>query len=275
MPKICICVDDYGLHQGINQAALSLLDRGRISAISCLVEGPAWGLGRKALRERAHQIEIGLHLNFTESFGKDRKGRSLRSLIMAAYAHRLDARAFALDIRRQMERFEMDTGQMPDFVDGHQHVHQLPVIREAVVEALDGRYKGRKPWVRGSCPLPFGTFETGISTWWKLNLIGMLGGPALVRLLRAHGYRHNRRLLGVYGFDVSEAVYLRLLRSWLESAEDGDLLMCHPSLPGRWEDPLLKARHREYRVLSGDEWDVLLRSADIRIAPLAHWSREA
>ena len=47
---ICVCVDDYGLHAGINQAALNLVRENRISAVSCLVDGPAWPSGWNALK---------------------------------------------------------------------------------------------------------------------------------------------------------------------------------------------------------------------------------
>jgi len=67
---ISVCVDDFGQHEGINQAALDLAGRRRVSAISCLVDGPAWPAGAAALRAHAASVEVGLHLNFTEDFGQ-------------------------------------------------------------------------------------------------------------------------------------------------------------------------------------------------------------
>ncbi|MCP2821003.1 ChbG/HpnK family deacetylase, partial [Salmonella enterica subsp. enterica serovar Typhimurium] len=71
---------------------------------------------------------FGLHLDFTE-FSPLRRG--LWPLIGASLAHRLDASALRDEIATQCALFEDATGRAPDYVDGHQHVHQLPQIREA------------------------------------------------------------------------------------------------------------------------------------------------
>ncbi|MFX7329301.1 ChbG/HpnK family deacetylase, partial [Acinetobacter baumannii] len=66
----------------------------------------------------------------------------------ASLAHRLDASALRDEIATQCALFEDATGRAPDYVDGHQHVHQLPQIREALVEVLVARYTGRLPRLR-------------------------------------------------------------------------------------------------------------------------------
>ncbi len=266
---ICVCADDYGLHEGIDRAALGLARGGRVTAISCMVGGPSWDSGCDALKEHTGAVDVGLHLNFTEGFAGIPGVLPLQRLILAAYVRRLKPAAIRSDIERQLDAFERDMGRMPDFVDGHQHVHQLPIIRDMLIAALDQRYRGRKPWVRVCAPPASGRrSELPSAIRWKSSIIGWLGARALRHLAQAHGYAQNRRLLGVYGFDASEDSYLRLLGSWLRGALDGDLLMCHPAVAGRWEDPLLEARHREYRVLSGEAFASLLGSTGVVIKPL-------
>jgi chitin disaccharide deacetylase len=268
--SICICADDYGLHAGINRAALELAQKKRISAISCLVDGPAWAAGWEALNAAdATQVEVGLHLNFTEDLGHNRILYPLPKLIFLAYAHGLNRATLKLDILRQLELFESTTGRMPDFVDGHQHVHQLPVIREALIEVMNERYRSRKPWLRAThAPEHLPNIRLPFSVKFKARLIGSFGASALSRLARKHGYRQNQHLLGVYGFDLSEKRYLHNLRAWLKSAKEGDVLMCHPSLTGPWDDPILAARYHEYRVLSGDAFSALTDWAGIEIGAL-------
>jgi predicted glycoside hydrolase/deacetylase ChbG (UPF0249 family) len=267
--RICICVDDFGMHDGINQAALELAGRGRISAISCMVDGPAWPAGAKALKENAVDVETGLHLNFTEDFGQHHASVPLSRLILLAYARLLDRAAIRREIERQVDLFESTMGRMPDFIDGHQHVHQLPVIREALVAVLDQRDASRKPWLRASGPP--GQFAGSVlsrSVRFKSRVIGWLGAAAFSRLVRQHGYRQNRHLLGVYGFDAPEGQYSVLLEAWLRSAKAGDELMCHPSVAGPWHDPLLKARHQEYSVLASQAFHDLLSRAGVTLGPL-------
>jgi predicted glycoside hydrolase/deacetylase ChbG (UPF0249 family) len=266
---ITVCVDDFGMHEGINQAALDLARRGRISAISCMVDGPAWHAGSNALKGNAIAVEIGLHLNFTENFGQSHASVPLPKLILLAYARLLDRAAIKRDIERQFELFESTVGRMPDFIDGHQHVHQLPVIRAALIDVLDKRYASRKPWLRASCP-PGRFAGTALSreAKFKSRLIRWLGASAWCRLARQHGYKQNRHLLGVYGFDAPEGHYSDLLEAWFDSADAGDMLMCHPSVPGPWSDPLLEARSQEYSVLASRGYSDLLGRSGITLAPL-------
>lgn len=255
---ISVCVDDFGQHEGINRAALDLADRHRVSAISCLVDGPAWHSGARALQAYATRVEVGLHLNFTEDFGQG-ACHGLPWLIVRAYARLLDRARIRTAIQRQLERFERAMGRLPDFVDGHQHVHQLPVIRDELIAVMNQRYGSVRPWLRATLPA---------SSTFKSWLIGRLGALPLAALARRHGYPQNHRLVGVYGFDLSEADYLQHVKRWLDSAGDGDVLMCHPSMPWRGEDPLQGARNREYQALSGDVFSALVASAGFEIGPL-------
>lgn len=265
---ISVCVDDYGLHEGINQAALDLAARQRVSAVSCLVDGAAWHSGAQALRETAVQVEVGLHLNFTEDLGQGRQYR-LSGLIARAYARQLDRAQVRVAIQRQFDRFEQAMGRLPDFVDGHQHVHQLPVIRDALADVMNQRCGPARPWLRATRP-PLACLRAGLPLSARLKswLIGWLGAQALRALARRHGYPQNNHLLGVYGFDRSEADYLQNMKRWLDCASDRDVLMCHPSLPGTGEDPLQSARNQEYRALASGTFSALLESAGVEVGPL-------
>ena len=265
---ISVCVDDFGLHEGVNRAALDLADRQRVSAISCLVEGPAWRAGAHALKAHAAKVEVGLHLNFTEDFGQG-GCCSLKGLIARAYARMLDRAQIRDAIDRQFDGFEQAMGRLPDFVDGHQHVHQLPVIRDLLMAAMNQRYGPVRPWLRSTLP-PAACLRSGLplSPVFKSWLIGRLGAKSLRALASQHGYPQNNRMIGVYGFELSEAVYVQNMKSWLACASDGDVLMCHPSLSWTGEDALQGARNQEYRVLSGETFSELLESARIEIRPL-------
>jgi predicted glycoside hydrolase/deacetylase ChbG (UPF0249 family) len=266
---IAVCIDDYGLHAGIDEAALDLARRRRVTAISCMPDGPGWREGAAALRDVPVGTQLGLHLNLTEDLGRGGLVRPLPQLVARAYARALDGTLVRDEIRRQFAAFESGMGRGPDFVDGHQHVHQLPVIRTALIDVLDERAAVARPWLR--CTLPADTSTAaGLqpADRRKSWLIGRLGAAALSRLAATHGYPQNRRLLGSYAFDGTEAQYLDRLQSWCAIARDGDLLMCHASVSGPWRDPILAARIREYRVLAGPALAELLQRSGIEIRPL-------
>jgi predicted glycoside hydrolase/deacetylase ChbG (UPF0249 family) len=200
-------------------------------------------------------VDVGLHLNFTEALGQPDLHRPLSRLILAAYSRRLDPRAIADGIARQLDAFETSFGRPPDYVDGHQHVHQLPCIREALLAALRQRYPEQHPWLRSTLP--------AAGSGPKAALIATLGATTLGRLARAGGYPSNRRLLGVYDFTATEEEYRRRLHSWLAAAADGDLLMCHPGDSLEPGDVIGPQRLREFAVLSHPDFPLLLQDLQL------------
>ncbi len=261
LTQLVVCIDDFGMHAGVNQAALELGGAGRVSAVGCMVDGPAWREGGAVLRNTLRgKADLGLHLDFTEPWPQVGP-RPLSRLIVSAYAGRLARQSVADDIRRQLDRFEDSAGAPPDFVDGHQHVHQLPTIRVALLDELKRRYGARLPWIRSTRP-PAGATV-------KAHIINLLGGAALRRMAQRDGFAQNRHLLGVYGFDGDAHAYRHRVAGWLAQAQSRDLLMCHPAAHGA--DALARARRTEYDFFRGDEFGALLlqhRVAVVRLSAL-------
>ena len=85
--RIAICADDFGMATGIDEAILELSRLGRLSAVSCLTSGPALRHHSAALAQLP--VDIGLHLNFTESLAADQYHLPLARLLAACYTRRL------------------------------------------------------------------------------------------------------------------------------------------------------------------------------------------
>ncbi len=270
--RVGVCIDDVGLHLGVTEAALVLCHAGRVSALSCMSEAPSWRDAAAVLVPALRgKVDFGLHLTFTEPWSGSRMKRPLRALVTAAYARALDRETVRNDIRRQFDAFEDTIGDAPDFVDGHQHVHQLPVIREVLVDELTRRYALRKLWVR----------HTGVphrARWsapsnrdeLKERVIAALGAGPLQSLARDAGFAQNGHLLGVYGFNGSSGDYLARWRRWCAQAADGDLLVCHPAVHDTGaDDPIASARMVEYRVLCDERLDVMLAECGVSVIRLS------
>jgi len=259
--SLAICADDFGLDPQVNAGALKLAQQGRLSAIACMVGAPFWQGDAPELRrfERA-RLQTGLHLDLTE-YPLDRRMRqSLPQWILRSHAGAVDRPALRREIDAQLEAFAGAMQRPPDFVDGHQYVHQLPVVRDALVEALLAR--GWRPWLRSTKRPP------GLRTA-RARVVEALGACGLARRAQLHGLPQNRRLLGIYGFDGDEAGYLARLREWLALAGNGDLLVCHPAAGWPRSAALPAARCREYAVLAGPAMAALLQASGVQIAPLA------
>lgn len=274
--RLVVCVDDFGLKPAINAAAIELADAGVVTAVSCMSEGPAWAEGAQALAACAGRVDVGLHLNLSEGFSGQGPPRfdglppwrcGLSSLLLRAYLNRLKPEVIMREMTCQLDAFERHWGRAPDFVDGHQHVHQLPGVREPLLAELARRYGGRLPWLRHTGRS--GPEDAPARPWaFKPALIEALGAAGLRRQAQAHGLRQNRSLLGVYGFDADDKGYALLMQQWLQQARDGDELMCHPAVPASpgaeapLADGIASAREVEYRVLR-DHGRRLLQAAGV------------
>ena len=256
--RLVICVDDAALDADVTRSVLELAAAGRITAASAMVGSPHWPAHASALAA-APGIDLGLHLDLTEFCHP----RPLPALWLLAYARRLDRVALRRRVDAQIERFVRHAGRLPDHVDGHQHVQQLPVVREALLEAIEHHWTGRKerPWMRT------GRRPAGMATACKARVIEALGARRLAALAVGRGVATNPAFLGVYGFDADAAAYLARLDGWLAGAPDGALLMTHPADGGAVpaHDPIATARRVEHAILGSETFVALLGRHRLRL----------
>lgn len=248
--RIVVCGDDFGMSASIDHGLLRLANLGRLSAISCLSQGASFAAHGAELLTL--DVDVGVHLNLTQAFDTPLQPpvMALPTLISRAYAGRLDASWLATHLARQFDAFEAVMGRAPDYVDGHQHVHQLPAVLPTLLRLLKERYGSQPPWLRNTAP----GVQDGIPLRpaAQARLVGALGARAVARAADREGWRTNRRLLGVYDQRGGPRRYSRLLQRWLCNARDGDLLMCHPAAPGG-SDASASQREAEFDVLARPE----------------------
>lgn len=266
--QVCICADDFGLESGVDQGIAALAARGKLTAVSCLSMGPTFG--RDADMIRGLDIDIGLHLNFTESLGQPGLFMPVGKLILSAYLRILPASRINEQINRQLDAFESIMGRAPDFVDGHLHVHQLPQIRESLIEQLTKRY-GNNPslWMRDTMPGPL-RGSLPVAQRLKAYLIGSLGAKRLKAIAARAGIRTNDGgFFGVYDFARPHPPYPQMLEAWFAQMRQGALLMVHPAQSIQPGDLFGQDRVEEYEVLGGPVFENLLMRMGIRPARLS------
>jgi predicted glycoside hydrolase/deacetylase ChbG (UPF0249 family) len=264
--------DDYGIAPGVGAAIRELLARGRLSGTSCLVASPHFAAEAPKLRRLGHDADIGLHLALTQLAplgpmpGLAPAGRlpGTGRLVALALARRLDPAEIGAEIDRQFDAFERAFGRAPDYVDGHHHVQQLPVIREALI----ARFHARLP--RGTalrvCAEPLGAVvRRGVAVP-RAAAIALLG-RGLRRLADAAGIASNRRFAGVRDFTENRP-YRALFRRFIRGSPRGLAVMCHPGHPDAALaalDPVTGARQGEYDYLAGDEFPKDLAAEGLRL----------
>ena len=259
--RLVVCIDDYALRPGVDEAVLALAAQGRVSATSCMVGCARWTTAAAALRSlAAGTIDIGLHLDFTEAPLDAALRSGLGAFIARAYLGQLPRSRIAAEVRAQVDAFVQTMGRAPDHIDGHQHVHQLPVVRDALLDEM-ARHGFTRTWLRGTQPA---RGEPGT----KPRIIAALGATRLRALAAKRRIPVSSHLLGAYGFDADASAYAQKLASWLQRTGDGDVLMCHPAR-GNGDvvgDPIARARGIEYEVLGSDAWPRLLAQAGVTVS---------
>ena len=135
------CADDFAIDGGAIDGILALIAQGRLTATSCLVDAPAWPAAARQLPAAGAPVDIGLHLNLTQAFARGAPAVwPLGELIVRSATGLLPRGVVRAAIRRQLDAFEDRLGRRPDYIDGHQYVHQFAGVRDSLIDELQRRY---------------------------------------------------------------------------------------------------------------------------------------
>ncbi len=254
MKRCIVAADDFACNAAIDDAILALIDAGVVTATSCLTAAPRWSESARRLdAARRGRADVGVHVDLTEF---ERLAPNHALLSAACSARCIDRSRVRAALKAQLQRFEDALGSAPDYVDGHRHVHQLPVVRETLIELLRERYAARLPWVRIS--------RARADAGWKGWFITRLGSRGLASACASAGVATNSHLIGIYDFARSAQGYRRLADAWLAGAADCDVLMCHPAARIDVADPIARARVVEFEALSSSWWPARLAAHGVR-----------
>jgi predicted glycoside hydrolase/deacetylase ChbG (UPF0249 family) len=275
---IWLCADDYGISPAVSGAIRDLIAQARINATSVMVVAPSFHRSEaealNRLRIHGAQVAIGLHLTLSAPFEPLTEGftplandafLSLPAMLMRALLHQLDRPALDAEVAAQIRLFVHEFGRAPDFIDGHQHVHIFPQVRDALFAAA--RELAPDAWIRQCGRI------SPLSA--RINDPKGLVLDLLSKRFRARasalGFTTNPAFAGTYTFNDS-ADFAALFPRFLDGLPDGGLVMCHPGTVDaelRRLDPLTTLREKEYAYFSGDAFTNLLESQGIRFASLA------
>ncbi|MDR3492012.1 MAG: ChbG/HpnK family deacetylase [Gammaproteobacteria bacterium] len=267
MKRIIICADDYGQNSAISQAIVKLLENNRLSATSCLVTSLEWPTGAIALNPFKNKAHIGLHFNLTEGKPSSTALQSfwpLNQLILKSQLRLINKSTITSELHAQLDRFIKEMGTYPNFIDGHQHVHQFPVIRDTLLEVYEERLREHKVYLR--CTYSPGSLFNFTKTAYLKNLIiNLCGGIAFKKKLVEKNIPHNTTFSGIYNFKNANT-YEKLFPQFLNESNDGGLIMCHPGLPSfDATDVIALARVSEYNYLLSEDYLNKLKQRKIHI----------
>jgi hypothetical protein len=141
--------DDWGFSPAINAGILALAERGVLKSVACIANARYLDAQIELLLSYVGQgVEVYLHLNLTSgaplidrmaaaSFIDPRTGLFYphRTLIRKCLLKRVDAPGIASELRAQLQKLR-ELRLPVSGINGHHHVHLLPVIATAMQEVL-------------------------------------------------------------------------------------------------------------------------------------------
>lgn len=147
MKKTCITADDFGLTRENTRTILESVDHGCVSRVSVIPNGYAVDEALAAWDKRKNTLELSVHFNLTE--GKalsapsdisrlvDHEGNfkhsSLKLLVLSLTGGARLQAEIQRELSLQVARMRAFAGNEPVFVDGHQHIHMIPMVFDAIL----------------------------------------------------------------------------------------------------------------------------------------------
>ena len=263
--KLIICADDFGIAKNINTAIYELAQKKRISAISCIISSEANRLEFAHLRSCKNQF-LGLHFNLTHTAFNDalKKQPSPEQSILNLYGsvlkNNFSQKKIEIEFEKQWNLFCDLVQSEPDYLDSHHHVHQFPIISDAILNVL-GRTK-LKPnfFIRNTA-----NSAQLDSLFIKKALLNFLG-KRLQKKLRKINIDTNKNFTGFYDYSNMKMNF-NILSSFLHNASDDTLMMVHPSLGDTPElnDLMQLSRQSEYDLLMTSEFMDLIKQFGFEI----------
>jgi len=263
LKSIVLCADDYGQDELISKGIVELIQKGRLTATSCLTTSVNWKEEALWLQPLREQADIGLHFNLTEglalsaaysnTYGEAFFG--LPELMQRCVLRRLDPAVVAAECEAQLDRFVDCIGFLPDFMDGHQHVHQFPLIRDVFIATYEKRLRDSGAYIR---LVDQKMKVTDIFNPKKIVIQGM-GASGFKKRLMAKKIPHNPTFSGVYGL-TQAAKYATIFPVFLTEVGQAGLVMCHPGKGG--------LRHFEYDYFASDLFLQHLKAAECQLSKM-------
>lgn len=234
-PRIIVNADDLGLCPSVNTAIFDVFRAGNLSSATLMVNMP--GTQDAVHRLGAHPgLAVGLHFCITE--GRSVVGPSSLTNPDGTFLSRaaLGRAALLGRVRPQHVRSELEAqlalirslGIRPIHVDGHQHVHMMPVVMDAIMpvlqhEGLAMRIVGPPP---GAVRQAGGRLRKRMKQWLNRRLAR-----------RAHGRKQvptNDELVSIHDLDHAGPYDATTYTALLAGTSPGAVVevMVHPYILG-------------------------------------------
>ena len=264
---IVIHADDFGETVAITNGIQRGIEAGVLTSTSIMANMPATAYALERVRALAGHASFGVHLNLCEGHALtggptlvDQQGdfHPKRVLIRQALSRKLALADLEREISAQIALIR-DSGVAISHLDGHKHLHQLPVVSTAVANVLPR----------------FGIGRVRLTRLRRLDALGRRGTALrelaawrAARVFRRAGLQSPIRTVDLG--DILESGFGRQGPGSLVDGRGVVELCCHPELPGAGPSKASShQRPRELEYLLSAGFRELL--TEIQARPVSYW----
>jgi predicted glycoside hydrolase/deacetylase ChbG (UPF0249 family) len=241
--QLIVVADDYGIGPATSQAIRELAYAGAVTASVLLVNSPYAEQEVQLWRKGAVPADLGWHPNLTldapissavdvpSLIDRDGQFHPVHRFVKRLFVGRINRAEIELELAAQYRRFTDLVGRPPQLVNGHKHLHVLPICRAVLRDLLVKQ--GIRPLVRHirESWLCLRTIRGARLKRLALCALGRRAAP----LYRAAGFPANDYLLG-----ITDPPCVRdpdFFNRWLWNVPGRLVELCvHP---GHWDPTLL------------------------------------
>lgn len=217
---LIVNADDFGMTENICNGIEHCHKSGIVTSTSIMANMPSLKLAEE-IANRNPKLDIGLHINLSMSkpLTNFSNGTMTDSNLVKALLGRIKKESAQNEIEAQIQA-AFDAGLNITHLDGHKHVHVMPKIIDAVIDAAKN-YNIKK--IR--LPLEEHSTKYSIKQTPKAELLRLLSIRAKKKLENA-GFKHPDHF---YGISETGNLDEEKLKSIIKNLPDGvNEIMCHP-----------------------------------------------
>ena len=279
--KLIINADDAGIDPARNVGIFECIDHGVVSSISVIVGQAGWQDVLSRLKNKPRpNLSVGLHFNLTAGnplvsghktlAAPDGKFLNKNDLLQKANSGSIDEREVIRELTAQLAALSKE-GIEPTHIDGHNHVHILPGVREGFLKMELSNLWVRLPWERSKEVLdPHNEPPELINNDTQRYIKVMNFYSMAARQIWGNKFRYTDDFGGT---QVTWQVTLSAFKAAVSGLK-GDIceLMCHPGgKPDNLSGPFSKVKERQLErdVLASAEFSLFLKASNISPQPFS------
>ena len=153
--EILVIADDFGMSKGVNKAIIELAENGNLGGVSVMTTAKFFeeSIAKLAEIRSKNGVKIGLHLDLTYGKGLYKANNSLvkngvfknsfiKIFLMSFFRKTKLKYNLAKEIKAQIKFLKQKIGHV-DYIDGHQHIHFIPLVFQIVKRIARAEQVGR------------------------------------------------------------------------------------------------------------------------------------